>query len=143
MTRPGIEPRSPGPLANTLTAGPFYSNFIRRNVCETNWGGGNKEGKEKEEREEIIYLLLLLPLYSFSLFLDLTTIFCIELWKLIWDICLLVPEVSSFESISLTFHERAMEKWVLTNKTNDLVSYKTFLWSITFPISWICTWILA
>ena len=22
MTRPGIEPRSPGPLANTLTAGP-------------------------------------------------------------------------------------------------------------------------
>ena len=24
MTRPGIEPRSPGPLANTLTAGPMY-----------------------------------------------------------------------------------------------------------------------
>ena len=23
MTRPGIEPRSPGPLANTLTAGPL------------------------------------------------------------------------------------------------------------------------
>ena len=23
MTRPGIEPRSPGPLANTLTAGPI------------------------------------------------------------------------------------------------------------------------
>ena len=23
MTRPGIEPRSPGPLANTLTAGPM------------------------------------------------------------------------------------------------------------------------
>ena len=27
MTRPGIEPRSPGPLANTLTAGPM-SRFI-------------------------------------------------------------------------------------------------------------------
>ena len=25
MTRPGIEPRSPGPLANTLTAGPIGS----------------------------------------------------------------------------------------------------------------------
>ena len=25
MTRPGIEPRSPGPLANTLTAGPMSS----------------------------------------------------------------------------------------------------------------------
>ena len=25
MTRPGIEPRSPGPLANTLTAGPMYT----------------------------------------------------------------------------------------------------------------------
>ena len=24
MTRPGIEPRSPGPLANTLTAGPWH-----------------------------------------------------------------------------------------------------------------------
>ena len=26
MTRPGIEPRSPGPLANTLTARPIYTN---------------------------------------------------------------------------------------------------------------------
>ena len=26
MTRPGIEPRSPGPLANTLTAGPVLAN---------------------------------------------------------------------------------------------------------------------
>ena len=42
MTRPGIEPRSPGPLANTLTAGPMshiyiyiyiyiYINFIKNN----------------------------------------------------------------------------------------------------------------
>ena len=32
MTRPGIEPRSPGPLANTLTAGPMsrYFMFIYR-----------------------------------------------------------------------------------------------------------------
>ena len=47
MTRPGIEPRSPGPLANTLTAGPmslltllylllekYTSHFIERVVCE-------------------------------------------------------------------------------------------------------------
>ena len=35
MTRPGIEPRSPGPLANTLTAGPIivriYSDSIQTN----------------------------------------------------------------------------------------------------------------
>ena len=31
MTRPGIEPRSPGPLANTLTAGP-----MSRLLMETN-----------------------------------------------------------------------------------------------------------
>ena len=31
MTRPGIEPRSPGPLANTLTAGPMS----RLNECES------------------------------------------------------------------------------------------------------------
>ena len=30
MTRPGIEPRSPGPLANTLTAGPM-SRLKRQN----------------------------------------------------------------------------------------------------------------
>ena len=28
MTRPGIEPRSPGPLANTLTAGPMSGRYI-------------------------------------------------------------------------------------------------------------------
>ena len=28
MTRPGIEPRSPGPLANTLTAGPMSRYYI-------------------------------------------------------------------------------------------------------------------
>ena len=31
MTRPGIEPRSPGPLANTLTAGPM-SRFIPKTL---------------------------------------------------------------------------------------------------------------
>ena len=31
MTRPGIEPRSPGPLANTLTAGPFHQHYIQVN----------------------------------------------------------------------------------------------------------------
>ena len=29
MTRPGIEPRSPGPLANTLTAWPIYVPFSK------------------------------------------------------------------------------------------------------------------
>ena len=29
MTRPGIEPRSPGPLANTLTAGPMSRYFSK------------------------------------------------------------------------------------------------------------------
>ena len=28
MTRPGIEPRSPGPLANTLTARPMSGVYI-------------------------------------------------------------------------------------------------------------------
>ena len=28
MTRPGIEPRSPGPLANTLTARPMSGDYI-------------------------------------------------------------------------------------------------------------------
>ena len=28
MTRPGIEPRSPGPLANTLTAGPMSRLYL-------------------------------------------------------------------------------------------------------------------
>ena len=28
MTRPGIEPRSPGPLANTLTARPMSGNLL-------------------------------------------------------------------------------------------------------------------
>ena len=32
MTRPGIEPRSPGPLANTLTPRPMSG----RNVSEVN-----------------------------------------------------------------------------------------------------------
>ena len=27
MTQPGIEPRSPGPLANTLTAGPISNEW--------------------------------------------------------------------------------------------------------------------
>ena len=27
MTQPGIEPRSPGPLANTLTAKPIFKNL--------------------------------------------------------------------------------------------------------------------
>ena len=38
MTRPGIEPRSPGPLANTLTAGPmsrFDENVKVLNKCST------------------------------------------------------------------------------------------------------------
>ena len=30
MTRPGIEPRSPGPLANTLTAGPSIEVYIKK-----------------------------------------------------------------------------------------------------------------
>ena len=30
MTRPGIEPRSPGPLANTLTAGPYVYIYKER-----------------------------------------------------------------------------------------------------------------
>ena len=29
MTRPGIEPRSPGPLANTLTAGPIETRLTK------------------------------------------------------------------------------------------------------------------
>ena len=29
MTRPGIEPRSPGPLANTLTARPMSGSVLR------------------------------------------------------------------------------------------------------------------
>ena len=34
MTRPGIEPRSPGPLANTLTAGPMSRIYIdEREMC--------------------------------------------------------------------------------------------------------------
>ena len=32
MTRPGIEPRSPGPLANTLTAGPICLDVARGRV---------------------------------------------------------------------------------------------------------------
>ena len=32
MTRPGIEPRSPGPLANTLTAGPMSRNHGQANA---------------------------------------------------------------------------------------------------------------
>ena len=35
MTRPGIEPRSPGPLANTLTAGPM-SRLNIQNIEEQN-----------------------------------------------------------------------------------------------------------
>ena len=35
MTRPGIEPRSPGPLANTLTAGPmsWCNQYQSLNIC--------------------------------------------------------------------------------------------------------------
>ena len=33
MTRPGIEPRSPGPLANTLTARPMSGIYICKNIC--------------------------------------------------------------------------------------------------------------
>ena len=33
MTRPGIEPRSPGPLANTLTAGPMSRYYQYYNGC--------------------------------------------------------------------------------------------------------------
>ena len=33
MTRPGIEPRSPGPLANTLTAGPMSRFFNGPQTC--------------------------------------------------------------------------------------------------------------
>ena len=32
MTRPGIEPRSPGPLANTLTAGPMRGEIYPNNL---------------------------------------------------------------------------------------------------------------
>ena len=35
MTRPGIEPRSPGPLANTLTAGPVCLTFLHKLVEAT------------------------------------------------------------------------------------------------------------
>ena len=44
MTRPGIEPRSPGPLANTLTAGPIY--LYRRGKYEN--GSKEKKGRQKE-----------------------------------------------------------------------------------------------
>ena len=37
MTRPGIEPRSPGPLANTLTAGPM-SQKLEKKGCPVGWG---------------------------------------------------------------------------------------------------------
>ena len=40
MTRPGIEPRSPGPLANTLTAGPMSRLVDRKRAhCDISWGG--------------------------------------------------------------------------------------------------------
>ena len=35
MTRPGIEPRSPGPLANTLTARPMSGTLY---ICYENYG---------------------------------------------------------------------------------------------------------
>ena len=35
MTRPGIEPRSPGPLANTLTAGPMSRLYIYISSIQT------------------------------------------------------------------------------------------------------------
>ena len=38
MTRPGIEPRSPGPLANTLTARP-RSRLIGHTITITSWFG--------------------------------------------------------------------------------------------------------
>ena len=34
MTRPRIEPRSPGPLANTLTAGPLENSFMNSSIHE-------------------------------------------------------------------------------------------------------------
>ena len=39
MTRPGIEPRSPGPLANTLTAGPIIDKYLdlTRELKEICW----------------------------------------------------------------------------------------------------------
>ena len=37
MTRSGIEPRSPGPLANTLTARPIKSLFSGIFIIQSKW----------------------------------------------------------------------------------------------------------
>ena len=51
MTRPGIEPRSPGPLANTLTAGPMLKE-VKRNKNKNKPStirGTDRRGKNRKE----------------------------------------------------------------------------------------------
>ena len=65
MTRPGIEPRSPGPLANTLTAGPMsyiykYGECIHK--VNAAWGQSvscqvnNTEHKKFNEKRVTCYI---------------------------------------------------------------------------------------
>ena len=44
MTRPGIEPKSPGPLANTLTARPIkFNNSILTEINQLSYGKYTKQ----------------------------------------------------------------------------------------------------
>ena len=63
MTRPGIEPRSPGPLANTLTARPIqlYIYIISKNICR-NTVNNNEDFSER--MNTLLYKNIPLTLYS-------------------------------------------------------------------------------
>ena len=65
MTRPGIEPRSPGPLANTLTAGPFilfsYTCYIC--VCFPANGAHNETWIHCCFQFEYIYIYIYIYIY--------------------------------------------------------------------------------
>ena len=45
MTRPGIEPRSPGPLANTLTTRPMSGKHIINNIITMYYWGVDDDFK--------------------------------------------------------------------------------------------------
>ena len=59
MTRPGIEPRSPGPLANTLTAGPMSQSFTifdKREVQFSSFGFFYRSHEEDDPCWIVVYL---------------------------------------------------------------------------------------
>ena len=56
MTRPGIEPRSPGPLANTLTAGPIINRKKERKKERKNLPSSDPRAKIKESEKVDKYL---------------------------------------------------------------------------------------